>query len=223
MPTETSCNFARDWPDARGIWLSIDKTIGAYINRKDHVLLSITAHTNDFQKTITKFFTFVQQVIYKMSLYHLEMCLCHLQCFLSQFQDQVAKNGFGVMKSDRLGFLTTDPANLGTALKMSVRIKIPNLSRSGRLPVVLRYVELSQNFNVIPQKDGGLDDNLDDPTYKEGEEDFGDEIGSLEVYSYQTLGQSEVRQASEPFKLSNYINIFQLFFISSGSISSKVR
>lgn len=92
-----------------------------------------------------------------------------------------------------MGFLTTDPANVGTALKMSVRLRIPNLSRSGRLPVVLKLTELSQNFNVVPVKDGGLDDNLDDPTYKEGEEDFGDEAaGSHEIYSYQTLGQSEV-------------------------------
>ena len=68
LPTETSCNFSRDWPDARGIWLSIDKTLGAYVNRKDHVLLSVTEETNDFQKCISKFFAFVQQVRRRMAL-----------------------------------------------------------------------------------------------------------------------------------------------------------
>ena len=105
------------------------------------------------------------------------------------------------MKSDRLGFLTTDPANVGTALKMSARLRLPNLGRSGRLPVVLRLAELSQNLKVVPMKDGGLDDNLDDHSFKEGEEELGDEaVGSYEIYSYQTLGQSEVSLAnSSPF------------------------
>jgi hypothetical protein len=63
-PADLSANLGRDWPDARGIWLNDDKTLGAYLNRKDHVLLTctLTVKDSDFQSVFGKFAQYVQDV-----------------------------------------------------------------------------------------------------------------------------------------------------------------
>ena len=63
--TDLSANFARDWPDSRGIWLNGNKTLAAYVNRKDHVLLSIMVQDSDLKKTFETFAQFVKDVSLK--------------------------------------------------------------------------------------------------------------------------------------------------------------
>jgi protein-arginine kinase len=62
LPTETSANFARDWPDARGIWLSHDKSIYVYLNRKDHMSINYLEKNGDFALAYSKLFHFVKDV-----------------------------------------------------------------------------------------------------------------------------------------------------------------
>lgn len=61
-PTELSANLARDWPDARGIWLSEDKKLAAYVNRKDHALLLSVVDNGDFKSAFEKFAEFIKNV-----------------------------------------------------------------------------------------------------------------------------------------------------------------
>jgi protein-arginine kinase len=61
-PQETSANLSRDWPDARGVWVSQDKSISAQVNRKDHLLVSVVDSGNDLKATFTKFADFVKEV-----------------------------------------------------------------------------------------------------------------------------------------------------------------
>ena len=61
-PTEVSANLAKDWPDARGIWLNNDQTLAAYINGKDHLLVSGIEKSSDFKENFTKFVTFIKEV-----------------------------------------------------------------------------------------------------------------------------------------------------------------
>ena len=84
------------------------------------------------------------------------------------------------MHNNRLGYLTTDPANLGTALKISVRIRIPKLNKDGRLPALLKSLNLNHKYRIIKETDSKTDAN----------EDKKSDI--LEISSLQTLGQSEV-------------------------------
>ncbi len=61
-PSEISSNYQRDWPDARGVWLNDDQKIGVYLNRKDHLLVSVIDSTNDFQKVFEQFSSFITEV-----------------------------------------------------------------------------------------------------------------------------------------------------------------
>ena len=87
------------------------------------------------------------------------------------------------MHNSRLGYLTTDPKNLGTALKITVRIKLPKLSKDGRLAALLKALNLNPKFHVVK----------DTPQMNESNENDGNKKSHvLEISSLQTLGKSEV-------------------------------
>jgi creatine kinase len=62
-PNETSANLGRDWPDARGIWFTDDKTLSTFINRKDHLMINVVDKHSDFKASFIKFANFVKEVI----------------------------------------------------------------------------------------------------------------------------------------------------------------
>ncbi len=74
------------------------------------------------------------------------------------------------MRDSRLGYLTTDPKNLGTALKLSVRIKLPNLSKDSRISALLKMFNLNQHYKVVSSE----------------------EPSTLEISSSKSMGKSEV-------------------------------
>ena len=83
------------------------------------------------------------------------------------------------MHNKRLGYLTTDPKDLGTALKLSVRIKLPKLAKDGRLAALLKSLNLSHRYRVVNEA-------------KNDNESIDDKTQILEISSIQTLGKSEV-------------------------------
>lgn len=83
------------------------------------------------------------------------------------------------MKNDHLGYLTTDPKDLGTALKISARLRLPNLVKDSRLQNFLKLLDLSQSYRFIKESNDDIDpDNI--------------ESSVVEVSSKNTLGKSEV-------------------------------
>jgi len=62
-PTEVSANLARDWPDARGFWLSDDQTIATYVNGKDHLLISVLDKNGNLKDSFKKFSEFLKNVL----------------------------------------------------------------------------------------------------------------------------------------------------------------
>jgi creatine kinase len=66
-PTDVSANLARDWPDARGFWLSNDQTIAAYVNGKDHLLISILEKNGNLKESFKKFTQFMNEVFYLLN------------------------------------------------------------------------------------------------------------------------------------------------------------
>jgi protein arginine kinase len=107
-----------------------------------------------------------------------------------KFEQQIDKLGLDIMWNDRLGFITSNPKNLGTALKITVRIKLPHLSDDGRLETILKILDLSQRTNVV-------DDEAADTPNK-----------TLEISSKFTLGKSEI-EISQQFidSIQKLINI----------------
>jgi protein-arginine kinase len=86
------------------------------------------------------------------------------------------------MRDKRLGYLTTDPKDLGTSMKLTVRVNLPKLSKDGRMSAILKMLHLSQNYKVI--------DDLIKP--KSTTESFNESSALVEISSYITLGMSEV-------------------------------
>lgn len=159
-PNDLSANLGRDWPDARGIWLNEDRTLAAFVNRRDHVVLSVMDKSSDLGTSFSKFVDFVKK-----------------------FENQIVAQKWRLMYNKHLGYVTTDPKNLGTTLKLTVRVNLPNLCHDSRLSAILKSLNLSQSFKLI-----GENFDIDEPV------DKGDTAHSIaEISSKVTLGKSEVR------------------------------
>mmetsp|Transcript_35506 Transcript_35506/g.29873 ORF Transcript_35506/g.29873 Transcript_35506/m.29873 type:complete len:498 (+) Transcript_35506:34-1527(+) len=97
---------ARNWPDNRGIFHNDNKTALAWCNEEDHCRIISMQSGGDVWSVFSRF---------------------------CQISDTIAaaakKNGAKLMEHPKLGFLGTCPSNLGTGLRASVMIKIPELNK----------------------------------------------------------------------------------------------
>lgn len=165
-PNDLAANLGRDWPDARGIWLNEDRTLAAFVNKRDHVVLSVMDKSNDLEASFRKLVDFVKN-----------------------FESQIKAQKWRLMHNNHLGYVTTDPKNLGTTLKLTVRINLPNLCHDSRLSAILKLLNLNQSFKLI-----GENFDIDEPLDKE---DTGHSV--VEISSKMTLGKSEVNIKNKLF------------------------
>lgn len=104
-----SAGLARDWPDARGIycdtWRDTPNLI-IWCNSQDHIWIISNAKGGDVQGVFTRM---------SKAVWALETSLKH--------------RGHGFAEDSRLGFLNTSPADIGTALRASVYIKLVHLGQ----------------------------------------------------------------------------------------------
>eukprot|EP00912_Choanoflagellata_sp_UC4_P001312 UC4_evm2s806 len=101
---------ARSWPDNRGIFHNKDLTVLCWVNEEDHCRIISMAKGGDV-KDVFRRFTDISAAL------------------------ELAANNVGskIMHSEKLGFLGTCPSNLGTGLRASVMIKLPQLNDSQEL------------------------------------------------------------------------------------------
>jgi arginine kinase len=91
----------RDWPAGRGIYHNDQKTFLVWVNEEDQLrIISMQAGGN------------IQQVFQRLTLALSEL-ECHLDFLFSPY----------------LGYISSCPTNLGTSMRASVHIKLPNLGR----------------------------------------------------------------------------------------------
>ncbi len=95
----------RDWPEGRGIFHNIDKTFLVWINEEDELRIISMQQGGDIQEVFTR---------------------------LSNAVSELEKN-MKFLKSEHLGYITSCPTNLGTAMRASVHIKLPKLSQNSEL------------------------------------------------------------------------------------------
>ena len=84
------------------------------------------------------------------------------------------------MHNSHLGYLTSSPSNLGTAMKITIRLKIPNLSQDSRLIAALKKLDLNTNYRLY---------DAENKIIKHNEVDMNTIV---EISSLHTLGKSEV-------------------------------
>jgi len=90
----------RNWPKGRGIYHNKNKTFLVWINEEDQLRIISMQNGGDVKETFTRLVTAIKELEKKMQFSH----------------------------SDHLGYITSCPTNLGTAMRASVHIKLVKLS-----------------------------------------------------------------------------------------------
>jgi len=134
-PSILATGRARHWPQARGVFLSRREDFAAWVNDEDHLRLMVRRYDGDLKAAFA-------------SLYAAEKDLAQS---LSQ------SLGHSFARSDRLGFLTTCPSNLGTAFRAKVRVTLPLLGRNEGFSDLARALGVQAKRVVRPTFDGNWD------------------------------------------------------------------
>lgn len=91
----------RDWPSGRGIYHNRDKNFLVWVNEEDQLRIISMQQGGDIQEVFTRLVKAMKRIETKVPFLY----------------------------SHHLGFITSCPTNLGTAMRASVHIALPKLSR----------------------------------------------------------------------------------------------
>jgi arginine kinase len=97
----SACGLNRDWPSGRGIFHNDDKTFLVWVNEEDQLRIISMQGGADIHAVFDR----------------LSRAAAHIETVCKFAHD------------DHLGYITSCPTNLGTALRASVHIKLPKLSK----------------------------------------------------------------------------------------------
>jgi len=104
-PLVLACGTGRHWPEGRGIFANLAHSFAVWVNEEDHVRFITTQAGDGLREAFAQF--------------------CHAESLVRQALQQ---EGQDYAHSDRLGFLTSDPSNLGMGgLKATLFMNLPLL------------------------------------------------------------------------------------------------
>ena len=110
-----ACGLNRDWPSGRGIFHNEDKTFIVWVNEEDQLRIISMQEGPDIPAVFDR--------------------LCRAVAHI----ETVAK----FSHSEHLGYITSCPTNLGTALRASVHICLPNLGKN-----MEKFEEIAAKYQV---------------------------------------------------------------------------
>ena len=90
-----------DWPEGRGIFHNDEKTFLVWVNEEDQLRIISMQPGGDIKEVFTRLSTAIK----------------------------VLEKQLAFSYNDHLGYITSCPTNLGTAMRASVHIKVPNLAK----------------------------------------------------------------------------------------------
>eukprot|EP01038_Epipyxis_sp_PR26KG_P011239 gene11239-15080_t len=96
----------RQWPKNRGLFVNFAKSVYIWVNDDDHLRLVTTDNGSD-----------VVGVFNQFALLH------------ESLEAVIANSGYAFSKNNSLGYLTSCPSNLGTALTISILVNLPQFYR----------------------------------------------------------------------------------------------
>jgi len=91
----------REWPEGRGIYHNNDKTFLVWVNEEDQLRIISMQEGGDIKEVFTRLVNAIQSIETKVAFSY----------------------------SYHLGYITSCPTNLGTAMRASVHIALPNLAK----------------------------------------------------------------------------------------------
>ncbi len=95
-----SAGLNRDWPEGRGIYHNDEKTFLVWINEEDQLRIISMQQGGDILEVFTRLTTAISEIEKRVPFSY----------------------------SEHLGYITSCPTNLGTAMRASVHIKLPKLA-----------------------------------------------------------------------------------------------
>ncbi|EDO49355.1 predicted protein [Nematostella vectensis] len=120
-PEMTCSERSRDWPDARGIFFTSDKTFVVHVNEADHLKVICWSQGSDLFDTYDRF-----------------------QRGLSQLEEELKQNDEEFALSDHLGYIVSDPRHLGTAMEVRMRVQFRHLATDNRLHFALKCLNMKR-------------------------------------------------------------------------------
>eukprot|EP01041_Mallomonas_annulata_P005882 gene5882-11879_t len=112
--------IARDWPDARGVYVNDSKDIGVWINEEDHIKVIINEHSKNMMLAYSQF-----------------------EKVMITLRDTLSKGGMKFQQSSRYGNLTVCPSKVGTGMHVEVQLKLLNLGKSSHhLQIICKSLNL---------------------------------------------------------------------------------
>merc|ERR1712151_250347 len=127
-----ACNLNRDWPSGRGIFYNNDKTFLIWVNEEDQLrIISMQPGAG------------ISEVFDRL-------------CRAAAHIETVCK----FAHDEHLGYITSCPTNLGTALRASVHIRLPKLMKNQTL-----FNEIADKYYVQIRGIHGEHSETDDGTY----------------------------------------------------------
>jgi len=127
-----TCGLNRDWPKNRGIFHNNDKTFLVWVNEEDQLRIISMQKGADIGAVFER----------------LSRAAAHIETVAKFAHD------------DHLGYITSCPTNLGTALRASVHIKLPKLSQD-----MAAFEAIAKEFNVQIRGIHGEHSETVDSTY----------------------------------------------------------
>jgi len=105
----------RDWPSGRGIYHNEEKTFLVWVNEEDQLRIISMQKGGDIREVFARLVQFLEELENKLSFLH----------------------------SEHLGFITSCPTNLGTAMRASVHVRLPNLSKD-----MSRFEKICEKYHL---------------------------------------------------------------------------
>lgn len=139
-----ACGLNRDWPAGRGIFHNKEKTFLTWVNEEDQLRIISMQKGADILAVFTRLATAANEI------------------------EKVAK----FAHDDHLGYITSCPTNLGTALRASVHIKLPLLGKDKK-----KFGEIADKYFVQIRGIHGEHTETDD--------------GIFDISNKRRLGRSE--------------------------------
>lgn len=142
--------MGRHWPEARGVFLADSRKLVAWLNEEDHMRI-ISMQIGDNLR---------------------EAFLCFAKG-LEEIESSLKSQGCAFAHDEHLGYISSCPSNLGTGLRASVVLRLPQLGGTRHIQSICRSLGLQARGGLVPTSNG-------------------EELGVWDVSNRERLGVSEV-------------------------------
>ncbi len=128
-----SAGLNRDWPEGRGIYHNKDKTFLVWVNEEDQLRIISMQPGGDIKAVFVRLVNALEELQKRLTFAY----------------------------DDHLGHITSCPTNLGTAMRASVHIKLPHLSKNMNLMKKItdkHHLQIRGTHGEHSQSEGGIYD-----------------------------------------------------------------